>query len=693
MEAAEDFESRLAQEIGNLSTRLVTAVNKQVELEETNLQLRKQIFALTEKNKLLATSDENYRLVLPKYLKLQDEFKDANIKKEIAESENSKLRVEVEDLTASLFDEANTMVSNASRETHNFKVKNRKLYEEIDEKNIIISNLQDQLQDLKQMFIKIEDQQRLMHYSTGLSTPRDRSMEYFASAEGDSGTGVDEDASLKLQQLSDCLYSPQIAAIRFDLNNYNKDFKGFVYALIKPDFQFDLIHLKNLAYFKSVWSEEVENAIGHIPALPQTSSILNRWQKGKNFWTSLVEGRVSIEPVKGYHEYKEGKMGKANPELLQLAIRDSCSFCGEFRGENFEQCRFHHYKIYEVDETLVAQYPLCSYCVIKLRNLCEFFAKLRLIKSNVFKLQQNSSFDEFAPVASAASTFYKRSTSSSSTPTMPTYSMAPSSTTGATSATGASTNSAGSSPAPDSNLMNGHVHGIELDLDEESKLIKIYLMLVLVRLKIFWGRLGIWDNGEQINEININEINHDVFVHLIPPSRRQNLKSLTNSASKPTTPRHSAEIENPTEEMNFHKSNVGPFPNGAAIVNSPSLQSSPPANANNSPEADSSGTTTATTRSQSGGDAQEEPEAASSNKSLENNNDEKSISDRSEYSSAVSESQESKHSSSKSSSSRSQPQGNDPGLQRRKSQTKEFKMKIDKDLNQTLEMLAENLKE
>ena len=53
------------------------------------------------------------------------------------------------------------MVSNASRETHNFKIKNRKLYEELDEKNIIINDLQEQLQDLKQMFIKMEEQSKI----------------------------------------------------------------------------------------------------------------------------------------------------------------------------------------------------------------------------------------------------------------------------------------------------------------------------------------------------------------------------------------------------------------------------------------------------------------------------------------------------------------------------------------------------
>ena len=101
---------------------------------------------------------------MPKYIKLQDDYRETLTKKKEAESQNTKLQGEVEDLTASLFDEANTMVSNASRETHNFKIKNRKLYEELDEKNIIINDLQEQLQDLKQMFIKMEEQSKIQSY-------------------------------------------------------------------------------------------------------------------------------------------------------------------------------------------------------------------------------------------------------------------------------------------------------------------------------------------------------------------------------------------------------------------------------------------------------------------------------------------------------------------------------------------------
>ena len=234
MSSQADYDKRLAEEVGSLSTRLVTAVNKQVELEETILELRKQVSALKLKNEQLNQSDIKLKTILPKYIKLQDDYRETLTKKKEAESQNTKLQGEVEDLTASLFDEANTMVSNASRETHNFKIKNRKLYEELDEKNIIINDLQEQLQDLKQMFIKMEEQSKIQSYLQS-NTPKIESSTDFNETNSihtntnfsesklskyntRSTLGDEESQNYNLQQLQRIIYSPLITSIRFDLN-------------------------------------------------------------------------------------------------------------------------------------------------------------------------------------------------------------------------------------------------------------------------------------------------------------------------------------------------------------------------------------------------------------------------------------------------------------------------------------------
>ena len=261
----EDIDKRLAEEVGSLSTRLVTAVNKQVELEETILHLRKQLSTVQDQNKKLIANDKKLNEILPKYNQLTKDYQELKVKKETAEQENSKLQTEVEDLTASLFDEANTMVSNASRETHNFKIKNKKLYEELEEKDNIIANLQEQLQDLKSMFIKIEEESKMNLYLNATTPKIEQNLEFTTTTTTTTTTSTQDDLSetttrsddlqlqpqqltYQFQQLQSIIYSPNISSIRFDLNNFNLDFKVFVYQLIKPDFQLDLSHLKNLIF-------------------------------------------------------------------------------------------------------------------------------------------------------------------------------------------------------------------------------------------------------------------------------------------------------------------------------------------------------------------------------------------------------------------------------------------------------------
>ncbi|ODV77960.1 Sec2p-domain-containing protein, partial [Suhomyces tanzawaensis NRRL Y-17324] len=532
--ADESLDARLTQEVTLLSTKLVTAVAKQLELEEATLHLHKEVNLLKNANAKLVQYEEWYKLLLPKYSKVQDELRTTREAKRVAEADNAKLQGEVEDLTASLFNEANQMVSNASRETYNFKVKNRKLYEEIDEKNTIINDLQEQLKDLKELFFRIEEQQKQTSASNSrIGTPKIDGE--FSGAMPKPETGADashEDTKAEdelpphlepqvsayhLQQLNSFLYSPKVSSIRLDLNNYNQEFKGFIYALSRPDFQFDLNNLKSYAFFKKLWLEELEHSLASIPALPN-NSLINRWQKGKNFWSCVVEGRAMIEPVKGINEaFKTNYRGglrtggtTSTASVAPVAIKFPCSFCGETREDILEHSRLYYFKLLHGGNTyitdsnssaddLIASYPLCNYCLIKLRNICEFFAKLRSIHSNVYKLKPTTAFEEYAQITTNTSVFKRNS--SSFTGLYPPKDGATSSETDSS-----------------SDLMNTNVKQIKLDLVEESKLIKIYVMLALIRSRIFWSKVGIWDTPDNVSEINLDEVSYEVFANLIASS-------------------------------------------------------------------------------------------------------------------------------------------------------------------------------
>ncbi|PVH13587.1 uncharacterized protein CXQ87_001695 [Candidozyma duobushaemuli] len=466
---------RLAEKVAHLSTKLVTEVAKSSELEETILQVKRENSVLKSQVGELTSDASRAKTAESELAQLRQRLGQTEEEKKVAEEKNKQLEGEVEDLTASLFNEANEMVSNASRETYNFKVKNRKLYEEIDEKNAIIDSLQAQLQDLKGLFMKLEDQQR----SSRHGTPQ---LEH-GFDEKPTDNVVDDYGYL----MSQLIHAPRVRAIRFDLNHYQHDFKAFVFQLIKPDFVFDLASLKTLKYFRKIWHEEIEPALGTIPSV--SNNFLNRFSKGKTFWTLLAEGKAIIEPVSGVNEtFKLNYRGVKTGDEKPVAMKEPCAFCGETKGDRLEHARLYMLKLYgpasetsitgdssttiisgEVHE-VIGTYPLCNFCLVKLRAICEFFAKLRLVHANVYKLQQNSTFDDLAFVSQFKFQNYDR-----------------------------------------------HTHTVDrkISSNDEAILIKLYYLLLTVRAKIFWSKVGFWDTEEDSETVTIEEAHIDIFQRMV----------------------------------------------------------------------------------------------------------------------------------------------------------------------------------
>lgn len=472
---ADDDIDRLAEKVAHLLTKLVTEVAKSLELEEAILQLKRENGNLKSQVSGLSLDAQRAKSAETELAEIKERLGLVEEAKNVAEEKNKQLEGEVEDLTASLFNEANEMVSNASRETYNFKVKNRKLYEEIDEKNAIIDSLQAQLQDLKGLFMKMEDQQRSLRHGT----PQ---LEH-GFEEQLLEKPVDEYGYL----MGQLIHAPRVRAIRFDLNHYQQDFKAFVFQLIKPDFVFDLASLKTLKYFRKIWHEEIETALGTIPSV--SNNFLNRFSKGKTFWTLLAEGKAIIEPVSGVNEtFKLSYRGVKTGDEKPVAMKDPCAFCGETKGDRLEHARLYMLKLYgpasetsntgdssttviggEVHE-VIGTYPLCNFCLVKLRAICEFFAKLRLVHANVYKLQQNSTFDDLAVVSQFQFKNYDRHT-----------------------------------PSVNRTVAQG----------DEAKLIKLYYMLLTIRAKIFWSKIGFWDTDEDSETITIDEAHVDIFQRMV----------------------------------------------------------------------------------------------------------------------------------------------------------------------------------
>lgn len=490
------LEDQLTEEVTLLSTKLVEAVQKQLEMADTMHNLQRELEQLRLATAPLRKLDENYRKLLPKYNRALDDVRITREARAVAEKENAKLKAEVEDLTASLFNEANEMVLNALREAYNFKVKNRKLIEELEEKDVIISSLQENLKEVKLMLYKMEDEKKRSSLTRANSLQRMglvRLVRLIRSVLGEfvlpEQLALDEEFSDDHSALSELLFLPLVRAVRVDLNNYNHDFKAFVYTIIRPEFTYELSNLKTLRFFKKIWNEELETA---ITLVPQQTLIIKNWTRSKNFWNTVCDGRAKIEPVKGINEnFKLSYRGNTpTADLAPVAIKEPCLFCGERRDDMLEHARLYYFKLLgENDDDVVhALYPICNYCTYKLRNICEFFAKLRYIRSNL-KLTPNNAFDEFALINTTNFNFKRNQL-------------------GDLLDTQITTNSSSKV------LMNLYTKRIPLDPQEEAKLLKMYLVLLYVRNKIFWLKIGVWDIPEELTESNIDAIPLEEFERL-----------------------------------------------------------------------------------------------------------------------------------------------------------------------------------
>jgi len=392
---------RVSLQVTSLSTQLIESVEKQSRLEEQLHHQRKENEQLKKQNQELSAFQTNYQNIKAENealgklnhtlgKKLEDETKE----KLAAKDEVSKLQSEVEELSASLFDEANKMVSTARREAHEIGRRNESLISQLKEKDFLMESLQNQLRELKNVIHEKDDQQSIMTSSNRNS--------------------VDE-FKLGFMRSEDYppLYTPTINAIRFDLKLF-KEFNKFI-----SDLKYiELIRDTNTKFIKKLVADDVE------PALRIDLANGIGWLSKRSLMGAFIDGRVIIEPVSGINEtYRVNFQSNKSQEndvksnlysypahSPPVAIDQPCALCGEDRNDILEHSRLYVLKVHSLktkDDSpsansintsstpsspiIAHQYPLCSYCLFRVRSACDLFAFLRSLKTNIWKLENEIS--------------------------------------------------------------------------------------------------------------------------------------------------------------------------------------------------------------------------------------------------------------------------------------------------------------
>ncbi|CDK26875.1 unnamed protein product [Kuraishia capsulata CBS 1993] len=420
---------RVSQEVSSLSTRLMQSMETQMNMETEIRGLRKAVESSRLELETLRPVAQRVEAAETESVALAAKLLEETKRREEAESEARKLGAEVEELSASVFDEANNMVSNANREKHDFKTRNEKLLATLTEKDELIVVLRTELASLKEVLRESEDAQTNKRRSTFLDSPFASTTDLGTGSvlvgasgkdNGESSSGLPLSAGPLESYNNALVYSPTYNLLRFDLTEY-KDFCDMVRFLNERIVKtYEYAVMKDLVFFKRVMLEDVENTL-RLDTAPGV-----RYFHKKTVIGALVEGRVVIEPISGVNELwrpghrkpaenvtdapesapeapatsePDSEVLTATSELKDnlfsypkdsppVATLSNCALCGEDRNEKLDHARMYNLKIYSkrpVKQEAITEfthtYSLCGCCLMRVRRTCELFALLRNINN------------------------------------------------------------------------------------------------------------------------------------------------------------------------------------------------------------------------------------------------------------------------------------------------------------------------
>lgn len=121
------------------------------------------------------------------------------------------------------------------------------------------------------------------------------------------------------------------------------------------EFSPTIVSLKETRFYKRILAEDIEPAL-RLDTAPGLS-----WLARRSVITSMCDGSLVVEPM---------------PPAVGLYLF-SCSLCGENRAGD-ENARSHRFRTSETESA--QRYPLCPYCLNRVRASCDFLSFLRMVK-------------------------------------------------------------------------------------------------------------------------------------------------------------------------------------------------------------------------------------------------------------------------------------------------------------------------
>ncbi|KAG6038320.1 hypothetical protein E4U41_004342 [Claviceps citrina] len=119
--------------------------------------------------------------------------------------------------------------------------------------------------------------------------------------------------------------------------------------------------LKDTRFYKRALVEDIDPTL-RLDLAPGLS-----WLARRTVLSSIAEGSLVVEPIPTSATY----IAIAKPQM------QPCSLCGESRKDS-QYLRNHRFRTSEADSA--QRYPLCNYCLNRVRSTCDYLGFLRVVK-------------------------------------------------------------------------------------------------------------------------------------------------------------------------------------------------------------------------------------------------------------------------------------------------------------------------
>ncbi|KAI9733382.1 MAG: rab guanine nucleotide exchange factor S2 [Cirrosporium novae-zelandiae] len=425
----------LSNEVAALSNKLINAINHQTalddnlaaarqELENARGQIRRLEQAEREHAELIATGALLRREDVDEERSIwKAELAEEKEQKSIIARDKKKIDQELETLTAALFEEANQMVAAERKERDKVDRKNDQLKSQIKDMETLLTSHQEQLAELKavmqQMNVDRDETENTTTTSTAPSTPafpsqdKDNMSRFLDALNLSPNTpgaydippapptsfshllhpilrtdtqAYDEFRSLLQLSRTSAPPSRVSSGSYSGLNVMSLAGFGHNKSSSNPPSNASSISLatavglgssrstpsspnannskensgvsaplKDTQFYKRAIVEDVE------PTLRLELSPGLSWLARRAVISSIGEGNLVVEPMP--------------PSLKKYHF--SCGLCGEYRkGEDYE--RAHRIRTNETDSA--SRYPLCPFCLNRVRATCDYMGFLRMIR-------------------------------------------------------------------------------------------------------------------------------------------------------------------------------------------------------------------------------------------------------------------------------------------------------------------------